>query len=201
SQSSPELLRENAMGFAQYLLGKPPETQTVKGFWLDNKEVSIAQYEAFLTSSSDLHSHPEQPKAHDRQPLNWDKQLKQPQITGPVTGVSWWDAFAYCSLNAKRLPFTTEWERAAKSHDGRVYSWGNDLLDSSGVDRTPENISGLTKDVSEWTSTFVVGTDTAIVKGGSELFDWKIFGRAYVELKVSRSTKSPSIGFRCARGG
>jgi formylglycine-generating enzyme required for sulfatase activity len=201
SQSSTELLRENAMGFAQYLLGKPPETQTVKGFWLDHKEVSIAQYQAFLTSSSDLHRHPEQPQTHDRQPLGWDKQLKQPQKMAPVTGVSWWDAFAYCSVNNKRLPFTTEWERASKSRDGRMYSWGNDLINDTGMDKTPENISGLTKDVSEWTSTFVVGTDTAIVKGGSELFDWKIFGRAYVELKVSRSTKSPSIGFRCARGG
>lgn len=54
--------------------------------------------------------------------------------TLPVTGVSWYEALAFCHwLSAEMgepitLPSEVQWERAARHTDGRIYPWGDDFV-------------------------------------------------------------------------
>lgn len=64
--------------------------------------------------------------------MGW-RGLKPPpeQLNYPVTGVTWYQAQAYCDwLSAEtgrtyRLPNEAEWEKAARGTDGQCYPWGD----------------------------------------------------------------------------
>jgi formylglycine-generating enzyme required for sulfatase activity len=45
----------------------------------------------------------------------------------PVVGVTWFEASAYCRWRGERfrLPDETEWDRAARGQEGRLFPWGD----------------------------------------------------------------------------
>ncbi len=45
----------------------------------------------------------------------------------PATMVTWFGAQGYCEWGDGRLPTDLEWEKAARSEDGRPYPWGDDI--------------------------------------------------------------------------
>ena len=141
-------------------------------FWIDEHEVSIADYKEFLDyleanpGEAAKFAHPDMPQGKDHTPLDWadNKQLEPPMpgyytravrwkqyndaalnVDSPVFNVDWYDAYAYAKWKGRRLPTEQEWEKAARGTDGRKYPWGNEedpLRVSSGHDFDPNPEKG-----------------------------------------------------------
>ncbi|MGH9003214.1 MAG: SUMF1/EgtB/PvdO family nonheme iron enzyme, partial [Acidimicrobiia bacterium] len=100
-------------------------------FWIDVVPVSNAEYDRFTRSAAardHRFCHPAEPegKLHVRNTL-LDASAGAEH---PVTGVDWFDAYAYARARGKRLPSETEWQRAGQGDDERAYPWG-DVFDGS----------------------------------------------------------------------
>jgi formylglycine-generating enzyme required for sulfatase activity len=90
----------------------PQHSVYLDAFWIDQTEVTNAQYEKCLEAGS------------CKEPQCWDeKDYNSPEQ--PVVCVTWDDAQAYAIWAGGRLPTEAEWEKAARGTDGRLYPWGN----------------------------------------------------------------------------
>ncbi len=176
------------------------EKKTLPAFWMDKHEVTIGQYASFLDaleedkSKAKAYDHADQPsskKSHT--PDGWAAYLQAARTAGnfnnqpinincPVARVDWWDAYAYAKWRGNRLPTEEEWERAARSMDGRMYPWGNNgqpnaanlggdydekglggktdgfnfwaPVDKMPLDVSSEGVVGLAGNVEEWTDSW-----------------------------------------------
>lgn len=186
----------------------------VAAFYIDKYEVTNKQYAKFISETG------------HRKPKFWD----DPMLTAPdqpVVGVNWEDAETYAAWVGKRLPTASEWEKAARGIDGRLYPWGNNydagrgnFDDGGGMDGSsdgyamapapvgnfmsgisPYGLHDMAGNVWEW----VVQLDAAhwktyAIRGGS----WTNGAGdtrttiAYI-YPAQCSDHSSSVGFRCAR--
>ncbi len=107
---------------------KPQHTVDIPyDYWLARFPVTNEQYAGYVKAAGK--SHPVS---------NWQQKKDH-----PVTMVSWHDAMTYCQwlndlLKGKlpqiyvlRLPTESEWEKAARGSDGRIYPWGNQTPDKT----------------------------------------------------------------------
>jgi formylglycine-generating enzyme required for sulfatase activity len=98
----------------------PQHVLVVSDYYMMRHPVTYAQYAAFLQESG------------RRVPFFWpEEDARLAKADHPVVGVTFLDAAAFCAWAAKqtglpvRLPTETEWEKAARGADGRIYPWGN----------------------------------------------------------------------------
>lgn len=137
----------------------------------------------------------------------------------PINCVDWEQSAAYCRLQGKRLPTDDEWQFAALGAEDSRFPWGNAPPDtqlcwrrwgdgkanstcavgSFASGNSPFGVSDLSGNVEEWTST-VVGSASHLraLRGGGWAHRVSAGVRADVEDWAVPSTRSPTIGFRCA---
>jgi serine/threonine-protein kinase len=129
----------------------------------------------------------------------------------PVVGLTWKQAVTYCRWAGKRLPLSSEWEKAARGVDGRRFPWGNQWKtdkanwDDDGksdaykkiapVGSFPEGVSpygimDMAGNVREWVDNF-------ILKGGS-WYSLPMSLRAGDPGHGPIVERDDDMGFRCA---
>ncbi len=197
----------------QYMIGVPEADEfhipakpiTLKRFWIDQFEVTNAQYQLFVEENGRT------------PPTNWPGGLLPPgQERHPVSGVTWDDAVAYCSWVNKRLPSEAEWEVAARGPDQEppFYPWGSDpgasgqafelpLNGTYEVGSKPFNISpfgvyDMAGNVWEWVADPYgpVPEGQQLLRGGRYGFLKDMAFRQSAEPASDRFV--PFAGFRCA---
>ncbi|MCX6762881.1 MAG: SUMF1/EgtB/PvdO family nonheme iron enzyme [Candidatus Moranbacteria bacterium] len=95
-----------------YISSYPQQKIALDDFYIDKKEISNDDYKMFVEATKRA-----APSLWNDHTLNLPSQ--------PVVGVDWNDANAYCHWVNERLPAETEWEKAARGTDGKIWPWGN----------------------------------------------------------------------------
>ncbi|MFN9719854.1 MAG: protein kinase domain-containing protein [Planctomycetota bacterium] len=117
----------------------------VESFWIDEKEVSVAQYRSFRKSSQPFLREPDQ---------------------DPVASLTWFEAVAFAEFAGKRLLTESEFEFAATNRGTTEFPWGDDALSAGPWDYStagePANdrmtdmpVFGLHSNVAEWTDSLL----------------------------------------------
>ena len=90
---------------------QPAITIALSAYFIDRTEVTVAAYRACVAQKG----------CADVRPIYPDFDAP----TQPMTGVSWYEAQAYCRAQNKRLPTEAEWERAARGPEGHLTPYGD----------------------------------------------------------------------------
>jgi len=201
-----------------------PEHQVfLKGFYIDQKEVTQEEYARFAKMTK---------RDIPRIEVFEDDQSKLLQPEFAAMSVSWEDAVAYCKWAGKRLPTEAEWEKAGRGEGKRRFSWGDGFVSgAANVDgsedgykylappgsfekgRSPYGIYDMTGNVAEWVAdSYDEGyyknspyrdpkgpenTDLKVVRGGS----WRETehnARLSKRFAAKYWRADITIGFRCA---
>jgi formylglycine-generating enzyme required for sulfatase activity len=191
----------------------PRQTLTLPAFYIDQTEVSNAEYLRFIQATGRPFSAQSDASAH-------------PEL--PVTNLSYQDAAAYAAWAGKRLPTQQEWEKAARGADGRPYPWGADpwtgnvpeqlqAVDSFPDRKSPYGALNMAGNAWEWTSSPYTPEDRELtdmrnvlksdafsrtwynLKGGSFSPNGSFFFRLYLARGFPEDQRSALVGFRCAK--
>lgn len=121
-------------GFGKEAPNGPRHIVRLSAYLIDRIEVTRAQYSRFLVYMervADGSLRHRDDYTRSLRPLGW-AGVQAPTGTAdlPVTGVSWYGAYAYSRWVGGRLPTEAEWERAAAGARGFHFPWGDDFEES-----------------------------------------------------------------------
>jgi len=188
-------------------------TMDLPAFYVDETEVSNAEYRRFCEATGHAAPQTAEYKTH-------------PDY--PVSGISYEDAQAYALWAGKRLPTEAEWEKAARGADERTFPWGDaewttdvptrlQTVNSAPERRSPFGAYNMAGNVWEWTASPYTPqpSDIAAMRrlvGGAQFSStWQtIKGGSFSpggsdNFAISKRRglptdgRSPLIGFRCVR--
>lgn len=183
----------------------PGETILIRGFYIDQYEITNAQYKKFV----DATRYPP--------PLHWKGGIYPVNTENhPVTFVSWDDALEYAQWAGKRLPTAEEWEFAARGIHGQRFPWGNSSdVQQANINNPQKNVAPVgsyPNDVSaykvydmggnvmEWTFTeYEEGNDDFFILKGSSWKGKPFEARGANQIPGSADYRLSDIGFRCAK--
>src|SRR5258706_5634691 len=104
--------------FDKYPISSTPQTVEVSPFYMDQFEVSLANYldcvHVDVCTTDFLSQEMEAIESGDDVPMNV-----------PVTGASYYDGAVYCAWRDARIPSEIEWEYAARGVNATIFPWGN----------------------------------------------------------------------------
>jgi formylglycine-generating enzyme required for sulfatase activity/tRNA A-37 threonylcarbamoyl transferase component Bud32/dienelactone hydrolase len=194
---------------------------SLPAFWLDKQEVTNRQFKAFVDAGGyRTRASWKEPFTKDGKTLPWeDAMLRFHDATSrpgpatwqlgthpdgtadlPVSGVSWYEAAAYCESVQKSLPTAYHWYQAAGAG---LFSTILQLSNFGGQGPQPVGKNaGLSQygaldmagNVKEWSAS-PVGTKRAIL-GGS----WNESSYTFAQLDAEEPfERHATFGFRCAR--
>ena len=114
---------------------KPQHTVYLDRYYISKTPVTNLQYKAFIdaggySNSTFWCSDGWLWKTNNNitEPLGWSSGTYNNGISYPnypVVGVCWYEGDAYCRWAGGKLPTEAQWEKAARSEDGRFWPWGN----------------------------------------------------------------------------
>lgn len=202
-----------AQCFTWYERELPRHRVALDAVYIDRHEVTNALFERFVRATG-------YKTTAEREGTGWawqqkDRTWKWVKVEGaewrkptgagssglpqhPVVQVSWHDAEAYCRWAGKRLPTEAEWEKAARSTDGRRYPWG-EQWDASKANG--QMTVGTTKPVGSYPAGVTpYGIQDMSGNAAEWVADW--FDATYYQRSADRNPKGPDTGaFRVHRGG
>jgi formylglycine-generating enzyme required for sulfatase activity len=131
----------------------PQHEVTVDGFWMDQTEVTNAQFAAFLNERGTHGARGERfVELNEGYVRIREEEGKYVPMGGaadhPVVKVTWYGGDAYCQWVGGRLPTEAEWEYAARGPEGNIYPWGSEaptceLANSGACNGTTAPAAGL----------------------------------------------------------